>query len=119
MRAHCKYGIRHTHVVTDSDATIDYQGRQHDIDFVLTPYYGTSDLTFAEAQKTLALTYRSTLLYVERNDTKTSGLDALAVRPQDGGFPNDPLADPPMPIPFQFNHLTLDLEGLALNGDGR
>lgn len=112
--------LRVTHLFSlGSDGTVDYQGRQHDIDFVLSPYYGAVALNFADAQKTLALTYKSTLLYEERNDTKTTGLDALAIRPQDVGFPDDPLADPPMPIPFQFNHLTLDLEGLVLNEDGR
>lgn len=76
-------------------------------------------MSFADAQQTLVLKYKSTLLYVERNETKTTGLDALAIRPQDSGFPVNPIADPPMPIPFQFNHLSLDLEGLVLNEDCR
>ncbi|KLO16353.1 hypothetical protein SCHPADRAFT_901583 [Schizopora paradoxa] len=101
------------------DGTVDYQGRQFDIDFVLTPYYGTADLSFDDALQTLSLTYIRTLLYTERNDTKTTGLDALAVRAADSGFPQDPTADPPLPIPSQsFNRLTLDCEGLVLNADG-
>ena len=63
------------------DGTIDYQGRQHQIDFMLTPYYGTDNLDFDDALDTLKLTYRNTLLYTERNAQKTTGLDALAVRP--------------------------------------
>lgn len=102
-----------------SNGTINYQGRQLDIDFVLSPYYGTANLSFADAQKTLALTYKRTVLYTERNDVKTTGLDALAVRPAVFGFPQIAVADPPLPIPAQtFNHLSLDLEGLVLNSDG-
>lgn len=98
---------------------MDYQGRQFDIDFVLSPYYGTADLSFDDALQTLSLTYIRTLLYTERNDSKTTGLDALAIRAADPGFPQSPTADPPLPIPSQsFNHLTLDCEGLVLNADG-
>ncbi|THH12399.1 hypothetical protein EW145_g61 [Phellinidium pouzarii] len=101
-----------------SDGTVNYQGRQHNIDFVLNPYYGVANLTFTEAQETLNLTYRDTLLYWDHFHTKTSGLDALAIRKQEIGFPSVAPSDPPMPIPFEFNHLTLDLEGLVLNADG-
>jgi len=101
------------------ETTIDYQGRQHAIDFVLSPYYDDGDLDFDDAQKTLALTYKSTFLYSERNNVPTTGLDALGVRPAKAGFPNDPLADPEMPIPnSSFSRLSLDLEGLVLNKDG-
>jgi len=103
------------------DGTIDYQGRQLDIDFVLTPYYGTTNLSFADGLKTLSLTYKRTLLYTERLGKKTTGLDALAVRPQTFGFPEIATADPPLPIPAlnaSFNRVTLDMEGLALNADG-
>lgn len=49
----------------------------------------------------------------------TTGLDALAVRKAELGFPLLALSDPQMPIPSQsFNRLTLDLEGLVLNADG-
>lgn len=102
-----------------SDSTIDYQGRQQEIDFVLSPYYGDSNLSFTDAQETLALTYKSTLLYTERENVRTSGLDALGVRPAQSGFPDVALADPEMPIPnSSFSHLSLDLEGLVLNPDG-
>ncbi|EPQ52875.1 hypothetical protein GLOTRDRAFT_64673, partial [Gloeophyllum trabeum ATCC 11539] len=101
------------------DGTVDYQARQHVIDFVLSPYYGTDDLSFTAAQQTLKLDYKSTLLYYERNDTKTTGLDSLAIRPQQDGYPQNSLADPPMPIPnITYNHLCTDAEGLALNADG-
>jgi len=103
------------------DGTIDYQGRQLDIDFVLKPYYGTANLSFADGLQTLALTYKRTVLYTERLGKKTTGLDALAVRPQTFGFPGLATADPPLPIPAlnsSFNRVTLDMEGLALNADG-
>lgn len=95
------------------DGTIDYQGRQHEIDFVLTPYYGIANLSFEDAQKTLNLTYKSTLLYWDRGiNVSTTGLDALAVRASQDG-------DPEMPIPsLDFNHLSVDCEGLALSADG-
>ncbi|TCD61258.1 hypothetical protein EIP91_008707 [Steccherinum ochraceum] len=101
------------------DGTIDYQGRQHAIDFVLSPYYGDDELDFDDAQETLALTYKSTFRYTERNNVPTTGLDALGVRAAQSGFPSSPLADPQMPIPnSSFSRLTLDLEGLVLNSDG-
>ena len=101
------------------EGTIDYQGRQHQIDFVLNPYYSTSDLGFTDAQQTLQLNYQDTLLYTERAGAKTSGLDAAGVRAAESGYPSNPLADPQMPIPSSsINRLTLDLEGLVLNADG-
>lgn len=104
---------------TFSDGTVDYQGRQHQIDFVLNPYYSTSALSFTSAQQTLQLTYQNTLLYTERQGAKTSGLDAQGVRDAQSGFPSTPTADPQMPIPSKsINRLTLDLEGLVLNADG-
>ncbi|KDQ11358.1 hypothetical protein BOTBODRAFT_189903 [Botryobasidium botryosum FD-172 SS1] len=94
------------------EKTIDWQGRQHAIDFTLTPYYGASKLSFADAKKTFALTYRSTLLYYDRGRVPTSGLDGLGVRPKTG-------SDPEIPIPSaSYSHLSLDAEGLVLNADG-
>ncbi|EMD36215.1 hypothetical protein CERSUDRAFT_74243 [Gelatoporia subvermispora B] len=101
------------------DGTVDYQARQHVLDFKLSPYYSADDLSFTAAQSTLQLTYQDTLLYFEREHTATTGLDALAVRPADSGFPTVISADPAMPIPAtDFSHLTVDAEGLALNQDG-
>ncbi|KAJ3551765.1 hypothetical protein NM688_g4518 [Phlebia brevispora] len=101
------------------DGTVDYQGRQHAINFVLNPHYTTSDLSFTQAQQTLALQYQDTLLYTERQGVKTSGLDAQGVRDAQSGFPSTPTADPVMPIANKtYTHLTLDLEGLVLNTDG-
>lgn len=100
------------------DGTIDYQARQHFIDFTLTPYYGDSNLTFDTALETLQLTYRKTILYFERDDQKTTGLDSPQVRPREG-LPFLATSDPVMPIPSStFNHLSIDAEGLALNADG-
>ncbi|KAI0047867.1 hypothetical protein FA95DRAFT_1588967 [Auriscalpium vulgare] len=101
------------------DETINYQGRQFAIDFTLKPYYGSAQLSFVDAQKTLQVKYRSTLLYTERNGTATTGLDALGVRPSQPGFPSVAEADPELPIANQtFNRLSLDLEGLVLTPDG-
>jgi hypothetical protein len=100
-------------------STIDYQARRHELDFVLTPYYDTAKLTFANAQKTLALTYKNTTLELERNNTKTSGLDPGAIRPAMTGFGTNPLADPQMPIASKAEpHLSVDAEGLVANADG-
>ncbi|ESK92500.1 membrane autotransporter barrel domain protein [Moniliophthora roreri MCA 2997] len=101
------------------ETPIDYQSRRHEIDFVLTPYYGSKNLDFLTAQTTLQLTYKNTTLMFERNNTKTTGLDALAVRAAQNGFPQVVDADPVMPIPSDdFNRLTLDVEGLVLAPDG-
>ncbi|TFK34249.1 esterase-like activity of phytase-domain-containing protein [Crucibulum laeve] len=101
------------------DGTVDYQARQHEIDFVLSPYTAAANLNFTAAQKTLQLTYRNTVLQVERNNTKTSGLDPAAVRPAQSGFPVVPTADPQMPIASTSEpHLTIDAEGIIANADG-
>ncbi len=102
-----------------SDTTINYQGRQHEIDFILNPYYSSENLTFTQAQETLHLQYKKTLLYTDRRNVKTSGLDTLGVRPAEFGFPFIAVADPVMPIPNStFSHLSMDNEGLVLNKDG-
>ncbi|KAI0683162.1 esterase-like activity of phytase-domain-containing protein [Cytidiella melzeri] len=101
------------------DGTVDYQGRQHQLDFVLTPHYTTTNLSFTAAQQTLQLAYKGTKLYTERAGANTTGLDATGVRAAQSGFPSNALADPQMPIPTKSdNRLTLDLEGLVLNADG-
>ncbi|KAJ7225069.1 esterase-like activity of phytase-domain-containing protein [Mycena haematopus] len=100
-------------------STIDYEARRHEIDFVLTPYYGTANLTFVTAQQTFALTYKNTVLEVERKNTKTSGLDPAAIRAAMPGAGKNPLADPQMPIASTTEpHLTVDAEGLVANRDG-
>ncbi len=86
---------------------------------MLNPYYSTAALSFTQAQQTLQLQYKGSLLYTERQGVRTSGLDALGVRAAQSGFPSNPDSDPVMPIPNStFTHLTLDLEGLVLNADG-
>ncbi|KAJ3974336.1 esterase-like activity of phytase-domain-containing protein [Lentinula raphanica] len=101
-------------------STVDYRARQHEINFVFTPYNGTDDLGFESAQTTLQLTYISTSLQFDRGGGNTSGLDALAVRPAESGFPGaDVLADPQMPIANEtYQHLTIDAEGLIAASDG-
>lgn len=98
------------------DGTINYRGRHHEVAFTLNPYYNSTPLSFNDSQKTLALTYKSTLLYTERQNKFTTGLDSLAVRPSElVGL----VLDPPDPIANKtFNHLNLDAEGLVLNADG-
>ncbi|KAF9002928.1 esterase-like activity of phytase-domain-containing protein [Cyathus striatus] len=101
------------------DGTVDYQARQHEINFVLNPYTSSVNLDFASAQTTLQLTYMNTVLQVERNSTKTSGLDPDAIRPAQSGFPSIPTADPQMPIASTSEpHLTIDAEGIVANTDG-
>lgn len=98
---------------------MDYQSRHHELNFVLSPYYSSANLTFAAAQSTLQLTYEKTVLHVERNNTKTTGLDALAVRAAQKGYEFDAAKDPEMPIAsIQEPHLTIDAEGLVWNSDG-
>ena len=114
-----KSGVRFVVNYLLSDGTVDFQGRQHDVDFILSPYYGADNLSFSDAQKTLALNYRRTRLYTERLGKKTSGLDALGVRPAEFGFPLISISNPPLPIPSRsIDRLTLDSEGLVLNADG-
>lgn len=95
-----------------SDGTIDYQARQLTIDFTLNPYYGTNNLSFEDAQKTMLLEYRSTLFYTDENGVRTTGLDALANR-NDSGFVEFPAPS------LTVNDLSLDVEGLAILSDGR
>ncbi|KAG8956580.1 hypothetical protein FRC04_000058 [Tulasnella sp. 424] len=95
------------------DTTVDYQGRQHYVNFVLKPYYGSSSLSFADAAKTLQLSYKKTILYKERQGKATTGLDPVSVRPAQG-------IDPILPVPSvkTKNQISLDCEGLVLNRDG-
>ncbi|KAG8918311.1 hypothetical protein FRC02_002463 [Tulasnella sp. 418] len=94
------------------EGTVDWQTRRHEIDFVLTPYTGSTPLSFSDAKKTLELTYKKTLLYTERQEKKPTGLDALDYRPATG-------SDPELPIPSKTkDNLSLDAEGLVLNNDG-
>ncbi|KAF7966807.1 hypothetical protein HWV62_36973 [Athelia sp. TMB] len=101
--------------------TVDYRARHHEINFVLSPYYNTTNLTFAAAQDTLAVHYTKTVLHYDRWGGETTGLDALGVRPAVIGFPNKylPLSDPPMPIAnATYKHLSVDAEGLVEMPDG-
>jgi hypothetical protein len=99
-----------------SDDTINYQGRRHEIDFILTPYYGTDNLTFTDAQKTLALEYKGTVLEFDVGHKTTSGLDPQGVRFPE---PRDELFPGPLPIVSEADdRLVLDVEGMIANDDG-
>ncbi|KAI0330295.1 hypothetical protein GY45DRAFT_758973 [Cubamyces sp. BRFM 1775] len=100
------------------DGTIDYQARQHEIDFVLSPYYDSDNLSFDDALQTLKLTYKDTLLYTERESRKTTGLDALGVRPAESLARFLTIEDPALPIAPSNGDLAVDAEGLVLNSDG-
>lgn len=61
-----------------------------------------------------------TILQFDRGGGNTSGLDALAVRAAENGFPTVAVADPEMPIANEtYQHLTIDAEGLIAASDGR
>ncbi|KIM37285.1 hypothetical protein M413DRAFT_448582 [Hebeloma cylindrosporum] len=101
------------------DGTTDYQARQHEIDFILTPYTGSANLSFQDAQQTLQVTYRNTVLSYERLHKKTSGLDPTSVRAAQPLSNFIPFLDPEMPIISKAdNRLVLDVEGLVANKDG-
>lgn len=87
---------------------------------MFSPYYGAGKKSFSDAQKTLSLKYRKTILHWDRNNVKTSGLDPLGIRPAQRGYPKDADADPQMPIASaKYQHLSVDAEGLVENADGR
>lgn len=99
--------------------TINYQARQHELDFVFTPYYGSANLTWETAQETLKVTYKKTTLLYERKNKKTTGLDPLSFRKAQFGNELLPLLDPILPIASKTDdRLVLDVEGLVLNNDG-
>jgi hypothetical protein len=101
------------------DATIDYQARQHEIDFVLAPYTSSTPLSWADGQKTLNLTYKRTTLMFDRFHKKTSGLDPNFVRPAQFGSQLVALLDPEVPVVSKAdNRLVQDVEGVVANADG-
>jgi hypothetical protein len=58
-------------------------------------------------------------LEFERQQTPTTGFDALGVRPAQANFPANPLADPEMPIAStNYNHVSVDVEGIVSVKDG-
>jgi hypothetical protein len=76
-------------------------------------------LSFTDAQKTLTFSGVRTTLEFERDERAPTGLDATAVRPEFIGFVMDPTVDREMPIASQkFQHLSVDIEGIATNADG-
>lgn len=106
-------------------STVNYRARHHEINFVLSPYYSTANLTFEAAQETFALHYAKTILHYDRWNGRafgdTSGLDALGVRAPVFGSTSKflPLSDPALPIANStYKHLTIDAEGLVELPDG-
>ena len=98
--------------------TVDYRSRQHEIDFVMTPYLASTPLSIVAALETLQLNYARTDMHYDEFFVRTTGLDALAVRPQFGDYP-DYFSEPELPIPSEeFNKLTIDSEGIVSNEDG-
>ncbi|KAF9553142.1 hypothetical protein CPC08DRAFT_788318 [Agrocybe pediades] len=101
------------------DVTVDYQARQHEIDFVFSPYTGSANLSFSGAQKTLQLKYRKITYMYDRYHRKTSGLDPTYVRNAQVGSKGNPLRDPDVPVVSNSDQrLVLDVEGLVANKDG-
>ncbi|CAG7852304.1 Uncharacterized secreted protein ARB_04696 Flags: Precursor [Serendipita indica DSM 11827] len=93
------------------EAPIDWQTRLHYLSFMMKPYYGTDNLTFADAQKTLQLQYLSTTLFTFR-DQPTSGADPSAFKTFPGSSIQYPIAA------SNYTRLTTDTEGLVQNADG-
>ncbi|KII85663.1 hypothetical protein PLICRDRAFT_324866 [Plicaturopsis crispa FD-325 SS-3] len=100
--------------------TVNYQARIHEYDITFTPYYGSKDLSFDDAAKTLQLTYSKTILHYDRGHVNTTGLDPIAIRAQSSNFTSaNPDADPQLPIASTADpRLSVDAEGLVLNSDG-
>lgn len=111
---------RSTHAGTIRITTVNYQARIHEYDITFTPYYGSKDLSFDDAAKTLQLTYSKTILHYDRGHVNTTGLDPIAIRAQSSNFTSaNPDADPQLPIASTADpRLSVDAEGLVLNSDG-
>jgi len=95
--------------LTCREETINYQARSHEFSFTLTPYTSSKSLSFAEAKKTLVVTYKSTTLQYDAGGATTTGLDALGVR---DGSPVVPVAS------STDKRLSLDVEGIVVLPDG-
>ncbi|KAM0756395.1 hypothetical protein T439DRAFT_28412 [Meredithblackwellia eburnea MCA 4105] len=92
----------------------NYAGRRHYFDFTLAPC--TTATCNAAGNPSISLTYVDSLQYkdnspLNQNGGLTSGLDATAIRPASGLFPQ--------PLPQTSNGaLAFDAEGIALLADG-
>ncbi|PVF97559.1 hypothetical protein CPB86DRAFT_419569 [Serendipita vermifera] len=93
------------------DRPIDWQTRLHTLSFTLKPYYGTANLSFADAQNTFKLEYLSTTLYTFRG-TPASGADPTYVKKFDGSSVQYPV------VSANETHIVTDCEGLVENEDG-
>lgn len=68
----------------------------------------------------MRLKYKKTTLLTERRNANTTGLTPLSVRPAQYGYPILAISDPEMPIASAADpRLTLDVEGIVANPDGR
>lgn len=104
-------------IVVRSDGPIDYQSRHHEIDITLTPYYDSEELDFSDAQKTLRLEYKKTVLEFDVGQKTTSGLDPQGVRMP--STETNPAFPAPLPVvSASDDRLVLDVEGLVTNADG-
>jgi Esterase-like activity of phytase len=92
-------------------APIDWQTRQHLISFTLNPYYGTANLSFADAKNTLLLNYISTTLYSWQG-APTSGANPTFIETLHGSSIQYPV------VAANETRLVTDPEGLVQNKDG-
>lgn len=93
----------------NTDGTVDYQGRVQKFQLTFKPTFDS----LANGTENLNLTLQDTTL-LTRNGQPTTGLDAGAVIPASGRFPDLPAAV----RPNGNTALTLDLEGLVRLRDG-
>jgi hypothetical protein len=111
VRQICSSRKREGLIDISSIAPIDWQTRQHLISFTLNPYYGTANLSFADARNTLLLNYISTTLYSWQG-APTSGANPNLYR--DASQPFNLVSC----RSSKRTHLVTDPEGLVQNKDG-
>ena len=90
----------------NTQGTTDYHARIHRFSFKLTPNMASAP----RGQIGLDLEYNSSLMLRDAEGALTTGLDATAIRPGAGDFPDLPAAS--------NGHVSLDDEGLAVGRDG-
>ncbi|KAF6759490.1 esterase-like activity of phytase-domain-containing protein [Ephemerocybe angulata] len=104
--------VMHPDAGPHGDLDKGYQTRQQEIEFVLTPYTGSSSLSLSHAKKTLGLTYRKTLLQVDADGSKLSGVDPSGTQSSTSSSPALPLVSSSDP------RLTIDAESIVQDVDG-
>ena len=102
-----------------SYGTVDYQSRRHELKIVFAPYLKSEPLSIEDALNTLNITYEGTTFHEDEFERRTTGLDALQVRPEFGYYPYGRGSEPQSPIPsLQYDRLSVDAEGIVANIDG-